>query len=326
MGNIIDTLKFKKACTYALKEFLGISEEEIVLIISDEELKPIGMTFFESAKKITDQAFYLELKPMKVNGEEVQDIVSESMKMADAVLCITSKSLTYNKAVKEATELGVRIATMPGITPDFILRCINADNPRIIERTMRLADALENISELRLETKAGTNLAMNIEGRNLFRSDGVIRSISKYGNLPSGEIAIPLNHERTNGILIVDGSASMMGKIKEPVKMEIQNGVAAKISGNGGDARIFARFMKKIDDERTHTLSHIGIGTNHNAILSGNIMEDIKAIGSVHVGFGNNINIGGDIDIPSHHNAFIKNAYLYADGKKIVANGRLMID
>lgn len=326
MSVIADTLKFKKACTYALKHFLGVSEEEIILIISDDTLGEIGKTFYESAKKITEQAYYIELKTFKVNGEEVPEMVAESMKLADAVLCVTAKSFTYTRAVREAAKLGVRIGTMPGITEDFVLRCINSENSKIIERNKRLMDSLEGVSEIKIETKAGTNVTVNVQGCPLFNSNGDISMISKFGNIPSGEISIAPNETKSTGKIVIDGSASMMGIIKDPVSMDIEHGVATKISGAGGDARIFARFMKKVDDLRTHTLSKIGIGTNHNAVLSGNIMEEIKSMGSVSIGFGNNINIGGRIDIPSHHNATLRKATLFADGKKIVADGVLLID
>ena len=47
-------------------------------------------------------------------------------------------------------------------------------------------------------------------------------------------------------------------------------------------------------------LAELGIGTNEKAILTGNILEDEKILGTAHVAFGASAAIGGKVQVPVH--------------------------
>ena len=65
------------------------------------------------------------------------------MTTMDVVLCPTSKSLTHTDARRAASAAGVRVGTLPGVTEDIMVRCMNADYTRIAERTHRLCALME---------------------------------------------------------------------------------------------------------------------------------------------------------------------------------------
>ena len=113
--------KLFHACEIALRECMGVKEEETVLVITDEERRNIGLHLWEKAKELKTEAIYVEIIPRKMHGEEPPLPIAEAMKTADVVLAPTSKSITHTMAKKEACEHGTRVATLPGITEESFI-------------------------------------------------------------------------------------------------------------------------------------------------------------------------------------------------------------
>ena len=97
-------MKLKKACTHALKDMMGIVDDETVLVLSDENMTELGLTLYESAKKLCEEAYYMEMKPRMFDGEEPPEQVVEMMKAVDVVISPTTKSIAHTKARKKSSE------------------------------------------------------------------------------------------------------------------------------------------------------------------------------------------------------------------------------
>lgn len=317
-------MKLKKACTLALKEYMGLEEVETLLVITDENMTEIGHALYESGLKLCGEAFYVEMLSRAANGEEPPLQVSEMMKNVDVVVCPTTKSLSHTNAVRNATRLGIRVATMTGVTVDTMARCLNSDHTKVIETTEKVAELFKGAVEVVVTTKLGTNLSMIIEDRPIHQTTGVMRNIGEYGNLPSGHVSIAPIEDETNGTLILDGSLDILGRVENPVYMDIENGLATKISGKAGEARTFARILNKLGDDGK-IIGEFGVGTNYKAESSGEIIEEEKVLGAVHFGFGNNLSLGGKITVPIHNSSVIRNATVTVDGKTIIKNGKLIL-
>ena len=54
--------------------------------------------------------------------------------------------------------------------------------------------------------------------------------------------------------------------------------------------------MTNINDENMYQIAEIGIGLNPNGSIRGVIIEDESTLGTVHIGLGNNILWGGEIE------------------------------
>ncbi|MGA2298381.1 MAG: aminopeptidase, partial [FCB group bacterium] len=203
--------KLNKASIIALKDYLGLSEDETLLVITDEEEKEIGMSLYEASKSLCAETIYLEMKSRSINGEEPPPPVANIMKEVDAVICPTSKSLTHTNARREASKLGVRVATMPGITIDTMVRCLTADHEKILSLTYSLAGKLKKTKLIRVTTKLGTDITFPIKGRMIISSTGVLRNIGDSGNLPSGEVYLAPLEDKTNGKIVIDGTMAGIG-------------------------------------------------------------------------------------------------------------------
>jgi leucyl aminopeptidase (aminopeptidase T) len=48
-------------------------------------------------------------------------------------------------------------------------------------------------------------------------------------------------------------------------------------------------------------------------------------MGTIHIALGNNISMGGTVDVPVHLDGIVKNPTVELDGKKIMDRGKLLI-
>ena len=310
------------AAKSALVEYLCVTPNENILIISDEGLREIGIALYEAGHTLCKESFYVEIKKREVNGQEPPEAISSLMKKVDAVICATSRSMTHTNSRREATELGVRVGTMPGINTDIMLRCFAANSNSIIELNNKLISALTDTKEIKLTSKSGTNATFGLTGRRIISSTGVLSNKGDWGNIPSGEVYFAPLEDKADGKLVIDGSVAGIGMIKENITIHLKNGQITSIEG-GNDAKKLDEMLSNVG-EKAKIVAEFGIGTNPKAEISGFILEDEKVMGTVHIAFGNNISMGGKNDTQIHIDCIIKSPSFSVDGKSIMKEGKFV--
>lgn len=316
--------KLDTASRIAIKECMGTKKNESVLIITDELKNEIGYSLYENALALGHKALYIEMKSGKVNGEEPPAEIAELMQKFDVVFCPTAKSLTHTDARRSASAKGVRIATFPGITKDVMIRGMNADYKKISRLSIKLKNILEEGHFVRVTAPAGTDISFEIAGRTAFASKGLFHKKGESGNLPTGETFLAPIEGTANGVFVVDGSMAGLGLIKNAnIKIEVKDGYAGKISGGTLASKLKKMLDKEGKDARS--IAEFGIGTNDSAKLSGVLLEDEKVMGTIHIALGNNISMGGKVNVPIHLDGVVKKPTVWLDDKKIMDNGNLLV-
>jgi len=315
--------ELQKSSLIALRDYLGLQKEETLLIITDEIEREIGYSLFEVGKNLCKEAVCVEMKSREMNGQEPPQQIAELMKMFDVVVCPTAKSLTHTNARREAVKVGTRVATMPGISKSTMIRCLSADAKKVVDLTNSVKQALENAKVIRVISKNGTDVEMNIEGRRILPSTGVLKNKGDSGNLPSGEVYLAPIEGSTNGVIVFDGSMAGIGILKNPIKVVVKDGYAEKISGKS-EAKKFQKMLDKVGRD-ARAIAEFGIGTNYKAKIIGQILEDEKVLGTIHIAFGNNLSMGGNIDVPIHLDGLVKKPTVLVDDVVIMQYGVLLI-
>lgn len=314
--------ELKNASIIALRDCMGLQKDETLLIVTDETKREIAMSLHVVGKELCKESILLEMKSREINGQEPPKQIAEMMKMVDVVICPTAKSLTHTDARREASKLGVRVGTMPGITTDCMIRCLNADYDKIVKLTDFIIDEMKGISNIRVVTEKGTDITMPVKDRAVLPSYGVMRNKGESGNLPSGEVYLAPLEDMSNGVVVIDGSMAGIGMLKTPLTIEVVNGYAEKITGGEEAARLTEMLDKTGRDARA--VAEFGIGTNYKAELTGMILEDEKVFGTIHIAFGNNISMGGRISISSHLDGLVKEPDVYFDAKLVMRKGKMI--
>lgn len=307
-----------KGAEVAVKVCLNVKKDEKVIIITDSGMDPdIPLAILDVAKKITDDVELISMEPLSRNGEEPPIDIASIMRKPKVLFLVTSKSLTHTNARRDASEAGVRVASMPGVKSfSFTKGGMTADYNKVKELGEKMKDAVDGKRKFRLTSENGTDLEMKFGNHPWYVDHGLYHNPGDVGNLPAGEVDGAPNEGSSRGILVID----KMGGFGEKIKMTVENGHVTKIEGS-------EKLEAALDEvgEKAKNIAEFGIGTNPEAKITGNVLEDEKVYETVHVALGNNVTWGGSCDVPLHLDGVILKPTLEVDGKVIIREGKWLI-
>ncbi len=296
-----------------LKDHLNVQSSETLLILTDVQKQDLATIFYEAGLTITANTMLMVMPLLEKSGQEPIHAVSSLMANADVSLCLTSHSLTHTAARKNACEKGGRVATMPGITLEMLEQgALHADAQEIEEMVEKYVQLLDKAAGIRI-VKDGHELTFSVKNRLGIRSTGVIRQAGEHGNIPSGESYIAPIESSANGEILVDGSIANIGVLKEPLLLKISNGRLVEAIGPDGP-----RLLELLGEENGRIIAEFGIGANKSAMLCGNVLEDEKVYGTIHIAFGSNVPFGGANAADVHIDCVVKNPVVYFDGERVI--------
>ena len=302
----------------AVNTCLGVKKGEVVLIVTDTEKESIGRVLFEVAQEAKAEALLVTMEPRSRHGEEPPKTIAEMMRYADVIIAPTAFSLTHTQARKRANRAGARIATMPGIITKMMSSGgMTADFKEVRKGVNKLAKKLDGAKTVNILTKAGTDFQVSVEGRKWFRDTGICHKNGEFMNLPAGEVFIAPKEGTAQGKVVIDGA--FWDILEEPVTLDVKDGLAKRISGSKEIAKQVSKQGKE-----ARNIAEVGIGMNPKAKIIGNVLEDEKVMGTVHVALGDNSTFGGKVKAGIHVDGIIKNPTFIADDKVLMEDGKLL--
>ncbi|MFP4174884.1 MAG: aminopeptidase [Halobacteriales archaeon] len=297
----------------AVEDCMAVSEEETVLVVTDKERREIGRALQEASERVADETVYAEIAVDENHGAEPPAPVASAMRSSDVVFAATTRSLTHTDARIRACEAGARVATLPSITREIMEGAMRANYNEVAENAAALLDELGDSDEVRIETDAGTDLTLRIGDRDWHPDDGICHEPGCVTNLPAGEVYVAPT--TGNGTLVIDGSLAGFGVVDEPVRVEFKDGRATSVSHEG------LREMMDAVGDCGRNLAELGVGVNPTATLIGNVLQDEKVRGTVHVAVGDSSGFGGDVECDLHIDGVVKSPRLYADEERVELDG-----
>ncbi|GFO96431.1 hypothetical protein ig2599ANME_0620 [groundwater metagenome] len=298
-------------------ECFGVKHGESVLIVVDTSTPTsISKSLFDAARDIGCEVMVLTMLPRTRHGEEPPRAVAEAMLNADVVIAPTTMSLTHTQARINAGKAGARIASMPGITEKMMSSCgITADCRMLNDIALTWNKRLENVREVRVVAESGTDIVFDLEGCRWMMDTGMCHEKGCSSNLPAGEMYIA--PKDANGVFVVDGSLSGFGLLDSPLEITVRNRYATSIKGKLADK--LEAMLDRVG-EKARNVAEFGIGINPEAKLIGNVLEDEKVGGTVHIALGDNSCFGGDVIAGIHLDGIIRKPVLFLDGEKFILN------
>ena len=317
MGGDLD-----RAVRAVVRDCLGVREREEVLVICNPATRGLGQRMRAEAEGVGAEAVLAVMAERGSHAGEPPRALARAMAAADVVLAPTVQSLSHTAARKAASEAGARIATLPGVTEEMLARVMSADMEGLRRKGRAVADALGAGSEARLTSAQGSDLRLGLEGRAAIPDAGELTGPGAFGNLPCGEGFIAPLEGTSEGTLVVDGSIAGIGRVSEPVTLKVERGHLIDAGGAEG-----ARLMELLTahGEQGTNVAELGIGTNEKAILTGEVLEDEKVLGTAHVAFGASAAIGGTVQVPVHLDCVVIEPEVAVDGKPLLRGGELII-
>jgi aminopeptidase len=309
----------------ALKICMALQPKEKLLVIFDAPEKQIGEALFVAGQELGAETLAIQIPELEFNGQEPPEEVAKLMQQMHAVICPTSKSLTHTDARRNACKANARVATMPNIQLETMIRGMSADYHRIASLSDKVAEILTAGNEAHLTTPKGTDIIIPIKDIEAISSRGLVTQAGTYGNLPSGEAFLMPIEGASQGRFIVDASMASIGKTdQDPIEIIVKDGMATDILG-GDNARKLNASVDAVGPQGRN-LAELGVGTNYMAEICGEILEDEKVLGTAHLAIGNNVSMGGTVNVKLHLDGVMFHPTLTIDGKLLLDNGRLLVD
>jgi leucyl aminopeptidase (aminopeptidase T) len=308
------------AVTTVITGCLGVQAGEEVLVVVDAGTRPIGEALREASAAAGADAVLAVMDERATDGTEPPRTIAAALSECDVFIAPTSRSLSHTQARKRASDVGARGATMPGVTEDMLARVMTVDFALMAARSNALAALLDTGTLAHLTCPRGSDFTIDLSGRSGIADDGDLTTRGAFGNLPCGEGFIaPAGGEGQ----IVASSLAPVGLSDEPATLTVTDGRI--VSARAGLGPAFLERLKAHGELGTN-LAELGIGTNDRARLTGNVLEDEKILGTVHVAFGASAGIGGTVSVPIHLDAVVLDASLRVDGLPVLDRGRFVLD
>jgi leucyl aminopeptidase (aminopeptidase T) len=227
----------------------------------------------------------------------------------------------------------VQLAQRYGLTKDELSRifwdCVNVDYSELQKTCESVKKVLAGAKELRITHPNGTDLKVQIGGRPVFVSDGVIteEDIKKgYAAcqvyLPAGEVYVTPVAGTAEGKVVCDRDF-YEGKEVIGQTWVIKAGKLVSMSAKSGFDRIKAAYDAAGTGKDDFGVVDIGVNPRLGDGAGSQILNFVRS-GMITLGIGNNIWAGGDNKSLFGYQMFIPGCTLLVDGKPLIENGKLI--
>jgi 2,5-dihydroxypyridine 5,6-dioxygenase len=300
---------------------------EKAVIIADTTTDPvIWETFAMAAQAVGVQPIVALMIPTKRDYENPPEPVQKMAEAADIVHFTTRQGLIHSSFGRELSRSGKKRIISEGVeVAMFTEGAALATDEQINEWIGKVRPIWDNGKSVKLTTAAGTNLDISIEGHYSFETAGAQLFKAPSAQFPGGESACTPGENSGDGVLIIDKAIHYPhGKLIDPIELRLKSGRIVDILG-GSEADEFRWWIDSYGDQEGKTICELSVGCNPMAKFMGSMRQDRFVLGSFHVGFGMNADVGGKIVSNIHYDAIMSKPTLVVDGKEIIKDGVMLI-
>lgn len=300
-------LKPEKSAENALKYVLEGIQGENILIICDNEKEDVGEAFAEGAISLGLWTRLLTLQTTKKVRKEVPQHLLEVLAQKKPSIYINLMRETREETpfrieiIKIQTrEKKSRLGHCPGVTLDMLeegaLALTKGEHEKIQGFACSLIQKLHGATLIEVTNPSGTDLSLNVEGREFISDTKFNWNLMKWLNLPTGEVyAAPVEYS-LEGKLVCDMAVGGIGKVHKPLEIIAHKGRVKTVHSK--ERNILEKVQKTLKtDDWAGMLGEFAFGINPKARFVNQFLEAEKIQGTIHIAFGQNT------DMPSGKNA-----------------------
>jgi 2,5-dihydroxypyridine 5,6-dioxygenase len=313
-----------------------VGRDETMVLFTDTRTNPNYVAAFLAAgKELARSVFEVKIPFLPQGDGRGTDLgpVIQILKSADFIVDLSTGATLYiyGEGLGAVLGGGARVLQVKAIE-DQLRRCFPIEEVR--QRTAKGAARLDRATDIRLTSKAGTNMSMRKKHRAGLSQLGVSDEKGRWDSWPSGFLYCAPEEETATGTLVLDVGdlLVMLGRyVTEPVRIEVAKGVVQKIDG-GVDAVLLQDRLEQANDPEAYVISHIGWGTDHRARWSeiaqrgteDGAREVRSTYGNIQIAFGANYRLGGKNKTMAHEDLLLRRAKFELDGEVIVDDGKII--
>jgi aminopeptidase len=223
-----------------------------------------------------------------------------------------------------------------GMTEDELAHAfwngVNIDYSQLQTRGEQVKAAIAAGKEIHVTNPNGTDLKLDVQGRRVLVSDGIISEADRKAGGPSLAAFLPAGEVYTTPVpgsaegKIVHTRSYFRGKQIDNLTVTVSGGKVTTMTGSGPGYADFKAEYDAVGDERKNLISFIDFGINQNVTLpASSPVGAWMPAGSVSVGFGGNAWAGGENTLSYGNAVFLPGSTVTLDGKTIVEKGALKL-
>jgi 2,5-dihydroxypyridine 5,6-dioxygenase len=272
------------------------------------------------------------------SDQHIEDkVIKAAWTHADMILGMSflpgSHSWMYADVHSQALAAGARVL-MVQEPPATLKRLPPTEDIR--RRGLAGAQLMEQAREVRITSRAGTDLTLRKDGRKGAYQCGVADEAGRWDHWPTGMVYCAPLEKSAEGVLVVQpGDALLTSRqhARSEVRLTFREGKVQSVTG-GPEAQQIAALLAAAGDEGAFRLAHAGWGTDPRADWRTVGMDSESLQGAITVALGRNIfsslaphcGLGGVNRSRLHFDMCLRGASLYLDGRLIVDEGRMAVE
>jgi leucyl aminopeptidase (aminopeptidase T) len=217
--------------------------------------------------------------------------LNEALSKATIALALTEFSASAPLIGWSKSHADFRAASMPMVTKNMEQTSLAADYIEVGRRCRELKNILEGAQGIDVAFSTGHRCFFDVRFRECLTEDGYLPR-NKEGfrliNLPSGETFYATYEGEKGEPSLTSGELPIM-KNGELVVFKVEENSIVEVIGEGKHANEFKDFFAL--DTARRNIAECAFGTNPEAVVTGNVLEDEKA--GFHWAYGRSDHIGG---------------------------------
>lgn len=257
--------------------------------------------------------------------------IMRSLGQCSLVVDCTVEGLLHSRARQELLAAGGRVLMVSNEHPEVLERCM--PNRQVHETALAAQAILDAGTTMRVRSKAGTDLTVDLTGAPSRGGGGILGPDDKIAYWPAGLcLCFPLANT-VNGTVVLDvGDVNLTFKryFDTPVTLTVEHDRVVNIAGEGVDAQLMRTYYQGWNDPDAYAISHVGWGVNPGARWDALTMYDrndincteLRAIaGSFLISTG--ANEFADRFTDCHFDLPMRNCDVFVDDQQVVDQGVL---
>jgi 2,5-dihydroxypyridine 5,6-dioxygenase len=242
---------------------------------------------------------------------------------------LTVEGLMHARETPRILGSGSRSLYMSNDHPEVLERL--RPRPELIEKVLLGRKKMEATREMRVTSKAGTDLTISMAGARIGGNLGIVREPGKLASWPGGINSCFPGAGAVNGVLVLDeGDQNLTFKrfLEKPVRLVIENDFVVEIAGQGLDADLMREYFAVWGDREAYGVSHVGWGMNPFARWEALVMYDKRDTNATEQRafagnflFSTGVNPAAGRETEGHFDLPVRRTTIALDGEVVVKDG-----
>jgi 2,5-dihydroxypyridine 5,6-dioxygenase len=261
----------------------------------------------------------------------IQQIVG-ALASSDVVIDCTVEGVLHSRELPAILAGGTRVMMISNEHPEVLERLM--PDPRLRTKVRAAVDVLDKAEEMRVTSRHGTDLTVNLVGAPARGAAGFVDEPGKLGYWPAGLcVAFPTSGSVNGRVVLAPGDANLTFKryIESPVTLVVESDYVTAVEGPGLDAEMTRSYYEAWKDPAAYAVSHVGWGLNPRARWDAMVMYDKRDINGTELRafegnflFSTGANETANRFTACHFDFPMRDCTVALDGRVVVDKGRLV--